>query len=148
MKYGDLLEGVKMQQQELIRTWENAWNSKNLKKMQMLYAESVYYRDATVPNGMKGWNNFRVFLQKLFDLYPESSIKVTEVKKIKQKNEFFVHWVSKIPNQIQGEIVTEIEGVTRLYTTEDGRISREESFYDRFPIVKDVVRLPSMAKKG
>lgn len=136
-----------MEQQEAIKSWEEAWNSRDPEKVIKLYSDNVYYRDATVAGGIESLDNFRAYLEKLFDLYPKTRIEVVEARNLKEGKQVFINWHAKVPDQVRGKLVTEIDGVTRM-SIENGKIVREETFYDRLPIAVNLLHLLRMARAG
>jgi hypothetical protein len=61
------------------RRWLKAWTEKDVPALGAMYGENVVYRDAQVPNGVKGLPALTGYLEKIFAATPPITYEAEEI---------------------------------------------------------------------
>lgn len=122
-----------MDHMSMVKAWESAWSSRDVEEVAAICTEDICFRSSMVPHALRGLNQLRGYMEKLFDLYPQTAIEVCHARHVKGRRSLFVRWQAKVPDQVSATRLAEVDGVS-LLTIRDGKIMREESYYDRLPI--------------
>ena len=61
------------------RRWLKAWTDKDVPALARMYGENVVYRDAQVPNGVKGLPALTGYLEKMFAATPPITYEAEEI---------------------------------------------------------------------
>jgi len=116
--------------------WLAAWTGNNPEKLASYYSDDCFYSDAGVPNGVKGKTELIAYLRKLLDQNPNWVW--SQIEAIPMEGGFLNKWLAKIP---VGKKVLECVGVCFLQFDEQGRIRRNEVYFDRTELLAEIYRL-------
>lgn len=125
---------TKEQAREFASRWLPAWTGNEPERLAEFYSDDVFYLDALIPHGVKGKDQFLAYLRKLLAQNPKWVW--TQIEPIPMEGGFLNKWLAKIP---VGEKVLEITGVCFVQFDDQGKIRRNEVYFDRTSLVAEIV---------
>ncbi len=121
---------------EFASTWLPAWTGNRPEKLASYYSDDCFYLDPGIQNGAKGKAELIGYFRKLLAQNPEWVW--SQIEAIPMEGGFLNKWMAKIP---VGEKTLECIGVCFLQFDEQGKIKRNEVYFDRTELVSEIYRL-------
>ena len=118
---------------EFCRRWLAAWTGNQPEKLREFYTEDAYYRDPARPAGLQGPELLSYF-RKLLARNPDWTWEAVETWPTPKG--FCLKWKARIP---AGTGVVEETGLD-IVEMRDGRISRNEVYFDRAALIESAKR--------
>jgi len=115
--------------------WLPSWTGNNPERLIDFYGDGAFYSDPTVKNGLRGRNEILPYFKKLLGNNPEWIWTAEEI--FPADRGFTLKWKAVIP--VGGRTITEF-GMDIVEIT-DGKISRNEVFFDTLNLVKAILDL-------
>ena len=119
--------------QEFASRWLPAWTGNDPERLASYYSDNCLYIDGSVPNGVKGKDQLIRHFSKLLGDNPEWVW--TQLEAIPMEGVFLNKWLARIP---VGSDTLEVVGVCLVQFDEDGKISRNEVYFDRSRLVEAI----------
>ena len=116
--------------------WLPAWTGNKPEELADFYSEECYYLDPGIPGGAKGKSELIQYLKKLLAQNPEWIW--TQIEAIPMEGGFLNKWLAKIP---VGEKTIECIGVCLVQFDGQGKIKRNEVYFDRTELVSEIYKL-------
>ncbi len=127
---------TKEEAKEFASRWLPAWTGNRPEKLASYYSGDCFYMDAGIPNGANGKAELIGYFRKLLAQNPEWIW--SQIEAIPMEGGFLNTWLAKIP---VGEKTLECIGVCFLQFDEQGKIKRNEVYFDRTELVSEIYRL-------
>lgn len=108
--------------------WFASWTGNHPEALLSHYSEDAQYVDPARPTGLRGHDELRAYFVKLLGLNPHWVWRRKELHPLAERRGFVVLYEATIP--IGGETLVE-RGMDLVLLDEDGRIARNEVFFDR-----------------
>jgi hypothetical protein len=119
--------------EQFCNAWLPAWTGNEPKKLLEFYHEDAFYLDPTVKNGLKGHGEMLPYFKKLLRNNP--NWKWTHEEIIPTEKGFVLKWKAVIH---VGERDVVEHGLD-IVEMREGRISRNEVFFDTLKLVQSIV---------
>jgi SnoaL-like domain len=119
---------------EFCQTWLAAWTGNQLERLLGFYAEDAFYRDPARPGGLRGHAEMRPYFVKLLAANPTWTWEPLEI--FPTERGFSLKWQAAIP---QGDR-TVVEIGLDIVELADGRITRNEVYFDRLALAATAAR--------
>ncbi len=116
--------------------WLPAWTGNQPEALAAYYADDCFYMDAGIPQGARGKGELLNYLRKLLAQNPHWVW--TQLEAIPMEDGFLNKWLAKIP---VGDKVIECVGVCLVQFNPQGKIRRNEVYFDRTELVAAVYAL-------
>ena len=116
---------------EFCRQWLQAWTGNKPELLRGFYSTDAFYRDPAKPNGISG-SELLPYFQKLLGKNPEWVWKAVEI--LPTPKGFCLKWSATIP---AGRQTIEETGLD-IVELQNGKISRNEVYFDRVQLLKSV----------
>jgi hypothetical protein len=116
--------------------WLPAWTGNNPELLAGFYSDDAFYLDPAIPQGIKGKKALIKYFTKLLFFNPDWVW--TQIEGIPLKDGFLNKWLAKIP---AGDRVLEITGVCFVQINDEGKIYRNEVYFDRSPLLAELAAL-------
>ena len=113
--------------------WLPAWTGNNPSELAAYYSEDTFYCDPGIPNGVKGRKALLGYFQKLLAQNPDWVW--TQIEGIPMEDGFLNKWHVRIP---VGPKIVECVGVCFVQLDSNGLIRRNEVYFDRTELVKEI----------
>jgi hypothetical protein len=126
---------TKEEAREFALQWLPAWTGNDPEKLAAFYSDDVVYLDPTVPQGLKGKDALLKYFRKLLAVNPEWVW--TQIEPIPMEDGFLNKWLAKIP---VGPKVIECIGVCFVQFNDQGKIRRNEVYFDRHELVSEILK--------
>lgn len=123
--------------------WLPAWTGNKPEALAAYYADDCFYRDAGIPQGAQGKAELLHYLRKLLAQNPQWVW--TQLEAIPMEGGFLNKWLAKIP---VGNKVVECVGVCLVQFNPQGKIQRNEVYFDRTELVAAVYALQKNRQVG
>lgn len=120
-----------MNQEQLVAFAESflsAWNSQDVERVVACYTEDVVYRDPNTRGEVRGADNLRRYLRKLFAAW-QMHWTLREGHPFADGDGAAVLWHARF-RKAEGEQTVEADGMD-LVVMNEGRIQRNEVYFDR-----------------
>jgi len=124
---------TKEQARAFASRWLPAWTGNEPEKLAQFYSDDVFYLDPLIPGGVKGKEQFIMYLRRLLAQNPRWVW--TQIEPIPMEGGFLNKWLAKIP---VGEEILEIVGVCFVQFDENGKIRRNEVYFDRSQLIAKI----------
>ena len=124
---------TKEQAREFASRWLPAWTGNDPEGLADYYSDDVFYMDAVIPGGVKGKEALLKYFRKLLAQNPDWVW--TQIEPIPMEDGFLNKWLAKIP---VGEKVLEIIGVCFVQFDDQGKIRRNEVYFDRTELLSEI----------
>ncbi len=118
---------------EFAGKWLPAWTGNNPELLAGFYSDDAFYLDPAIPQGIRGKEAMIKYFTKLLNFNPDWVW--TQIEGIPLKDGFLNKWLAKIP---AGDKVLEIVGVCFVQINEEGKIYRNEVYFDRSPLLAEL----------
>jgi hypothetical protein len=124
--------------QRFAEKWLPAWTGNNPELLASFYSDDVLYVDPGVPAGVKGKAALLAYFTKLLAYNPDWVW--THIEGFPLEDGFLNKWRATIP---VGAKTLDIVGVCSVQLDADGKIYRNEVYFDRSPLLAEIARLRS-----
>jgi hypothetical protein len=118
---------------EFAGKWLPAWTGNNPELLAGFYSDDALYLDPAIPQGIRGKEALLKYFTRLLSFNPDWIW--TQIEGIPLKDGFLNKWLAKIP---AGDKVLEIVGVCFVQINEEGKICRNEVYFDRSPLLAEL----------
>ena len=122
--------------------WLPAWTGNKPKELAAYYSEDAFYSDPGIPSGVKGKEALLGYFQKLLAQNPNWVW--TQIEAIPMEGGFLNKWHAKIP---VGPKNVECVGVCFVQVDSNGLIKRNEVYFDRTELLKEISKARKQAKE-
>jgi len=126
----------KEQAKEFASRWLSAWTGNKPEGLADYYSDDCFYLDAGIPNGANGKDELLAYFRKLLGQNPNWVW--TQIEAIPMEGGFLNKWMAKIP---VGENIIECIGLCFVQFDDQGKISRNEVYFDRTELVAAIKKL-------
>lgn len=120
--------------------WLPAWTGNRPETLAEFYAEDAFYLDPAVPAGLRGKPALLAYFRKLLARNPDWVW--TQIEAIPMQDGFLNKWRVRIPpvGGAPSDVALELIGVCLVQLDADGRIRRNEVYFDRTPWLGAIAR--------
>ncbi len=118
---------------QFAETWLPSWTGNNPEHLASFYSEDAFYLDPAIPEGVKGKPALIAYFRKLLAHNPNWVWK--QVEGIPLEQGFLNKWRATIP--VGGKVI-EVVGVCFVQLDEEGKIRRNEVYFDRSKLLKEI----------
>lgn len=119
---------------EFCSRWLSSWTGNDPERLIDFYAQDAFYSDPTVRDGIQGRDRLLGYFTGLLDANPEWEWKAVEA--FPNMRGFTLKWKATIP--VGDEVITEY-GLD-IVEIEDGKITRNEVYFDRTALMLALAR--------
>lgn len=119
---------------KLCDSWLPLWTGNRPEELIQVYADDVFYRDSANPEGVEGKPAFLAYLRQLLARFPDWVWQAESI--IPMEGGFVLRWRATIP--VGGTVLDET-GLD-LVLVNQGRITRNEVYFDRAPPLEELWR--------
>lgn len=126
---------TKEQAREFASRWLPAWTGNEPEKLAAFYSDDALYLDPAVPGGIRGKEKLLAYFRKLLAQNP--GWVWTQIEAIPLEDGFLNKWHARIPI---GERVIESVGVCFVQFDGQGKIRRNEVYFDRAEMMLEMSR--------
>ena len=133
---------TKEQAKDFAAKWLPAWTGNNPEKLAAFYSENAFYLDPGIPNGVKGKEELLKYFQKLLAQNPQWVW--TQIEGIPLEDGFLNKWHASIP---VGSETVECVGVCFVQFDEQGKIRRNEVYFDATGLIAEIMKYRAGLKK-
>jgi hypothetical protein len=130
MKYLDTVEA-----RRFAESWLPAWTGNNPELLVSFYSEDAFYLDPGVPGGIKGKPALLAYFSKLLAYNPDWLW--SQIDSIPMEDGFLNKWHARIP---VGSETLDIVGVCSVQLDREGKIRRNEVYFDRSLWLAEIAR--------
>lgn len=120
---------------EFASRWLPAWTGNDPERLASFYSDDAVYLDPAVPAGVRGKEELLAYFRRLLAANPDWVW--TQVEAIPMEGGFLNKWHARIP---VGEGAVECIGVCFVQFDEQGKIRRNEVYFDRHPLLVEIAR--------
>ena len=117
---------------EFAERWLPAWTGNNPELLVSFYSDDAFYLDPAIPRGVQGKPALLAYFRKLLAYNPNWVWK--QIEGIPMEGGFVNKWSARIP---VGEKVLEVVGVCFVQLGADGKIRRNEVYFDRAQLLAE-----------
>ena len=118
---------------QFAEVWLPAWTGNNPEHLASFYSADVFYLDPAIPEGVRGKPALIAYFRKLLAYNPNWVWK--QVEGIPLEHGFLNKWRAAIP---VGSKVVEVAGVCFVQLNGEGKIRRNEVYFDRSMLLKEI----------
>lgn len=126
---------TKEQAREFASRWLPAWTGNDPERLAAFYSDDAVYLDPAIPGGVQGREALLAYFRRLLAANP--SWVWTQLEPIPLEGGFLNKWHAAIP---VGPTVVECIGVCFVQFDDQGRIRRNEVYFDRHALVTEIMR--------
>jgi len=123
----------KEEAKEFASRWLPAWTGNQPEKLASYYSDDCFYLDPGIPDGVKGKAELLAYFRKLLAQNPDWVW--SQIEAIPMEGGFLNKWLAKIP---VGKKTLECIGVCFLQFDEQGKIKRNEVYFDRSELLSEI----------
>jgi hypothetical protein len=116
--------------------WLPAWTGNRPEDLAGYYSDDCFYSDAGIPDGARGKTELLAYFRKLLAQNPDWVW--SQIEAIPMEGGFLNKWSARIP---VGEKTLECIGVCLVQFDEEGKIRRNEVYFDRTQLVAEIYGL-------
>lgn len=120
---------------EFASRWLPAWTGNRPEVLADYYSDDCFYSDANIPDGANGKTELIEHFRKLLAQNPHWVW--TQIEAIPMEGGFLNKWLATIP---VGQKTLECIGVFFLLFDENGKIKRNEVYFDRTELVREILK--------
>jgi hypothetical protein len=120
--------------------WLPAWTGNDPERLAAFYSDDTLYVDPGIPAGARGKTALLAYFRKLLAHNPDWVW--TQLEAIPMQDGFLNKWLARIP---VGTKILEIVGVCLVQLDAAGKIRRNEVYFDRTELLKEIRSLRSPA---
>jgi hypothetical protein len=124
---------TKEEAREFASRWLPAWTGNEPEKLAGFYSDDALYLDPVIPGGVRGKDRLIAYFRKLLAQNPDWVW--TQIEPIPMEDGFLNKWLAKIP---VGDTVIECIGVCFVQFDSEGKIRRNEVYFDRTDLVSAI----------
>ncbi|MCW8880486.1 MAG: hypothetical protein OQK51_25785 [Kangiellaceae bacterium] len=124
----------KHEAREFASRWLPAWSGNRPEELASYYSDDCLYIDAGIPNGAKGKVELLEYFKILLAQNP--NWEWSQIEAIPMRDGFLNKWLAKIP---VGDDIHECVGVCFVQFDEQGKIKRNEVYFDRTELIAKVI---------
>ena len=132
---GDVTRMNKKEAKEFALKWLPAWTGNDPEKLAEFYSDDCFYLDPAIPSGVNGKAELLAYFKKLLSQNPDWVW--TQIEPIPMEGGFLNKWLAKIP---VGQKVIECVGVCFVQFNSDGKIKRNEVYFDRSGLISEIYK--------
>lgn len=132
---------TKSQARQFAAEWLPAWTGNNPLHLCSFYSEDAFYSDPAVPNGIRGKLALLDYFSKLLAHNP--AWVWTQIEGIPMEDGFLNKWRATIP---VGDKKLDVLGVCMVQLDADGKIYRNEVYFDRCELMDAIRKLKNLAQ--
>jgi len=125
----------KKEAKEFALKWLPAWTGNDPEKLAEFYSDDCFYLDPAIPSGVNGKAELLAYFKKLLSQNPDWEW--TQIEPIPMEGGFLNKWLAKIP---VGQKVIECVGVCFVQFNSDGKIKRNEVYFDRSGLIAEIYK--------
>jgi SnoaL-like domain len=118
---------------EFASRWLPAWTGNEPEKLSDFYSEDCTYLDPVIPGGLKGKPALLAYFKRLLARNPNWIW--TQLEPIPMEDGFLNKWLAQIP---VGEKVLEFVGVCFVQFDAEGKIRRNEVYFDPSRLLSEI----------
>jgi len=122
--------------------WLPAWTGNDPELLAGFYSDDAFYLDPAIPDGVKGKAALIAYFIKLLAVNPDWVW--TQIEGIPMKDGFLNKWLAEIP--VGGKIM-KIVGVCFVQLNDEGKIYRNEVYFDRSGLIREIMALKKTASQ-
>jgi hypothetical protein len=126
---------TKEEAREFASRWLPAWTGNEPEKLADFYSDDALYLDPVIPGGVRGKDQLTAYFRKLLGQNPDWVW--TQIEPIPMEGGFLNKWLAKIP---VGNNVIECIGVCFVQFDSEGKIERNEVYFDRTDLVSAIYK--------
>lgn len=115
--------------------WLPAWTGNRPELLVNFYAEDAFYLDPAVPDGILGKPALFSYFRKLLSYNPDWVW--SHLEGIPMEDGFLNKWRAAIP---VGRKTLDVTGVCLVQLNESGRIRRNEVYFDRSELLREIAK--------
>jgi hypothetical protein len=127
---------TKEEAREFASRWLPAWTGNDPERLADYYADDAFYLDPVIPQGVRGKSGLIAYFRKLLAQNPDWVW--TQIEPIPLEGGFLNKWLARIP---VGEKVVECVGVCFVQFDDQGKIRRNEVYFDRAELIAEIYKL-------
>jgi hypothetical protein len=120
---------------QFAQRWLPAWTGNDPERLAAFYSDDALYVDPGIPAGARGKPELLKYFRKLLARNPNWVW--TQLEAIPMADGFLNKWLAKIP---VGERTLEIVGVCLVQLDAEGKIRRNEVYFDRTELLREMGR--------
>ena len=124
---------IRKEAEKFASRWLPAWTGNRPNELIAYYSEDAFYSDPGIPNGVKGKEALLGYFLKLLAQNPNWVW--TQIEGIPMEDGFLNKWHARIP---VGPKIVECVGVCFVQLDSNGLIRRNEVYFDRTELVKEI----------
>ena len=121
---------------EFSSKWLPAWTGNQPGRLAAFYSDDCFYLDPAIPNGVNGKEQLTKYFRQLLARNPNWTW--TQIEPIPLEEGFLNKWLARIP---VGETVVECVGVCFVQFDDQGKIKRNEVYFDRSELLSEIKKL-------
>jgi steroid delta-isomerase-like uncharacterized protein len=126
---------TKEQAGEFASRWLPAWTGNDPEKLAGFYSDDAFYLDPLIPDGVRGKEALSAYFRKLLAQNPDWVW--TQIEPIPMEDGFLNKWLARVP---VGAKVLEIVGVCFVQFNDQGKIRRNEVYFDRTELLAEIYK--------
>ena len=124
---------TKEEAREFASRWLPAWTGNNPEGLADFYSDDAFYLDPAIPKGVRGKESLTNYFRKLLRQNPNWVW--TQIEPIPMEGGFLNKWLAKIP---VGNKIVECVGVCFVQFDDQGKIKRNEVYFDTLELIKEI----------
>jgi hypothetical protein len=121
---------------EFASRWLPSWTGNKPEELAAFYSDDAFYLDPGVPQGVRGKKELEAYFRKLLAQNPDWIW--TQIEPIPMEEGFLNKWLARIP---VGEKIIDCIGVCLVQFDREGKIRRNEVYFDRLNLVTEIKKL-------
>jgi len=129
----------KEEAKEFASRWLPAWTGNNPQALANYYSDDCFYLDPGIPKGVNGKDELIVYFKALLSDNPHWVW--TQIEVIPMEGGFLNKWLAEIP---VGEKVIKSIGVCFVQFNDQGKIKRNEVYFDRSELISEIYKYKKM----
>jgi hypothetical protein len=115
--------------------WLPAWSGNNPELLASFYSDDAFYLDPAIPDGVRGEASLLGYFKKLLAYNPEWVW--TQIEGIPLEGGFLNKWHARVP--VSGKAI-DVVGVCFVQLDGEGKIRRNEVYFDRHALLAEIAR--------
>jgi hypothetical protein len=131
------------QAREFASRWLPAWSGNRPELLASFYSDDAFYSDPGIPQGVQGRDALTGYFRKLLAQNPEWVW--TQIEGIPMEGGFLNKWRAQIP---VGPKTLDVVGVCFVQLDGQGKIRRNEVYFDRFDLLTEIFALKGRSASG
>jgi hypothetical protein len=124
---------TKAEAKEFAARWLPAWTGNDPERLVGFYSDDAFYCDPAIPEGVRGKEALLAYFRRLLSRNPDWVW--TQIEGIPLEDGFLNKWLARIP---VGGRTLDVAGVCFVQFDEQGLIRRNEVYFDRSDLLKEM----------